>query len=71
MIMKILFYCHYVLYEKIRHFNFMVFQMKQGDLLIQSNKIIGFLKNIDTVRRILIFYRAVSIISTDRDRFDL
>ena len=49
----------------------MVFQMGKGDLLIQSNKIIGFFKIIDINNNVIEFYRAVSIISTDRDKFDL
>ena len=49
----------------------MIFQVKQGDLLIQSSKIIGFLKGIRNDENILIFYRAVSIITTDHNSFDL
>ena len=49
----------------------LLFQMKKGDLLIQSDKIIGFLKNVDNSGGIIIFHRAVSIISTDRDKFNL
>ena len=45
--------------------------MRPGDLLIQSNRIIGFLKSIDLGQNIIIFHRSVSIISTDRDTFDL
>ena len=49
----------------------MIFQIKEGDLLIQSWKIIGFFmeKNID--ENSLIFHRAVSIINTDCNKFDL
>ena len=42
----------------------MIFQMKQGDLLIQSDKIIGFLIGIDDEKEIIRFHRAVPIEST-------
>ena len=34
-----------------------MFQIRQGDLLIQSNKIIGMLHNFDLVKKRLSFYR--------------
>ena len=48
----------------------MMFQLRKGDLLIQSNKIIGFYKGINIAENYLIFHRAVSILSMDRVRFN-
>ena len=71
MFMKILIYYYYVLWEEVRHSNFMIFQVQEGDLLIQSAKIIGFFKETNIIENSLIFHRAVSIISTDHDKFNL
>ena len=49
----------------------MIFQIKEGDLLIQSSRIIGFFMEKKIHENSLIFHRAVSIISTDHDKFDL
>ena len=49
----------------------MMFQPRRGDILIQNNKIIGFLKTKRIDQNLIIFYRAVSIITMDRDQFDL
>ena len=49
----------------------MIFQIKEGDLLIQSTKIIGFFKEKNIDENSLIFHRAVSIISTDHNEFAL
>ena len=49
----------------------MIFQIKEGDLLIQSSRIIGFFMGKKIHENSLIFLRAVSIILTDCDKFDL
>ena len=69
--MKTLLSYHYVLCEEIVNKSFMIFQIKKGDLLIQSSKIVGFFKEKNTRENSLIFYRAVSIITTDPQEFDL
>ena len=42
-----------------------MFQVKEGDLLIQSYKIIGFVKEKRLSENLLIFFRALSIIDND------
>ena len=34
-------------FKKIDHLNFVMFQIRKGDILIQNSAVIGFLKNVD------------------------